>query len=71
LIVGISLNKWRFSVTSVHPKEKAVNVIKFNARALKIFSGKLAIEASYNVTTKTVRTSRLPYLIFKLLAANC
>uniref|UniRef100_A0ACD5UPK9 Uncharacterized protein n=1 Tax=Avena sativa TaxID=4498 RepID=A0ACD5UPK9_AVESA len=34
-------------------EEKAVNVVKFSARALKIFSGKLAIEASYNVTTKT------------------
>ncbi|VAH47744.1 unnamed protein product [Triticum turgidum subsp. durum] len=43
----------RFSVTSVHPKEKAVSVIKFSARALKIFSGQLAIEASYTITTKT------------------
>ncbi|KAM0901099.1 hypothetical protein ACQ4PT_020199 [Festuca glaucescens] len=34
-------------------EEKAVNVVKFSARALKIFSGQLAIEASYNVTTKT------------------
>uniref|UniRef100_A0ACD5UX13 Uncharacterized protein n=1 Tax=Avena sativa TaxID=4498 RepID=A0ACD5UX13_AVESA len=34
-------------------EEKAVNVVKFSARALKIFSGKLAIEASYTVTTKT------------------
>ncbi|KAK3142639.1 hypothetical protein QOZ80_4BG0349290 [Eleusine coracana subsp. coracana] len=34
-------------------EEKAVNVIKFSARALKILSGKLTIEASYNVTSKT------------------
>ncbi|CAN6228082.1 unnamed protein product [Urochloa humidicola] len=34
-------------------KEKAVNVIKFSARALKILSGKLTIEASYSVTSKT------------------
>ncbi|XP_062225634.1 fibrillin protein 5 homolog isoform X3 [Phragmites australis] len=34
-------------------KEKAINVIKFSARALKILSGQLTIEASYNVTTKT------------------
>ncbi|CAN6228073.1 unnamed protein product [Urochloa humidicola] len=36
-------------------EEKAVNVIKFSARALKILSGKLTIEASYSVTSKTVR----------------
>ena len=35
-------------------KEKAVNVIKFSARALKILSGKLTVEASYSVTSKTV-----------------
>ncbi|KAM3367420.1 hypothetical protein ACQJBY_016178 [Aegilops geniculata] len=34
-------------------EEKAVSVIKFSARALKIFSGQLAIEASYTITTKT------------------
>ncbi|CAO2034995.1 unnamed protein product [Urochloa humidicola] len=34
-------------------EEKAVNVIKFSARALKILSGKLTIEASYSVTSKT------------------
>jgi hypothetical protein len=38
---------------SLHPKEKAVNVIKFSARALKILSGQLTIEASYKITTKT------------------
>jgi len=36
-------------------KEKAVNVIEFSARALKIFSGKLIIEASYTVASQTVR----------------
>ncbi|KAL6885892.1 hypothetical protein ACP4OV_010153 [Aristida adscensionis] len=40
-------------VTYLHPKEKAINVIKFSARALKIFSGQLTIEASYSVTSKT------------------
>ncbi|XP_066350452.1 fibrillin protein 5 homolog isoform X2 [Miscanthus floridulus] len=34
-------------------KEKAVNVIEFSARALKIFSGKLTIEASYTVASQT------------------
>lgn len=34
-------------------EEKAVNVIKFSARALKILSGKFTIEASYSVTSKT------------------
>ncbi|KAL5213954.1 hypothetical protein ABZP36_003106 [Zizania latifolia] len=34
-------------------EEKAVNVIKFSARALKILSGQLTIEASYKITTKT------------------
>ncbi|KAG2566199.1 fibrillin protein 5 homolog isoform X1 [Panicum virgatum] len=34
-------------------EEKAVNVIKFSARALKILSGKLTVEASYSVTSKT------------------
>ncbi|OEL19047.1 putative plastid-lipid-associated protein 7, chloroplastic [Dichanthelium oligosanthes] len=34
-------------------EEKAVNVIKFSVRALKILSGQLAIEASYTVTSKT------------------
>lgn len=34
-------------------EEKAVNVIKFSARALKILSGQLAIEASYTIATKT------------------
>ncbi|CAN6234984.1 unnamed protein product [Urochloa humidicola] len=34
-------------------EEKAVNVIKFSARALKIFSGKLTIQASYSVASKT------------------
>ncbi|TVU14560.1 hypothetical protein EJB05_38035 [Eragrostis curvula] len=34
-------------------EEKAVNVIKFSARALKILSGKLTIEASYSVTSNT------------------
>ncbi|XP_062184912.1 fibrillin protein 5 homolog isoform X2 [Phragmites australis] len=34
-------------------EEKAVNVIKFSARALKILSGKLIIEASYNATSQT------------------
>ncbi|WVZ85608.1 hypothetical protein U9M48_032514 [Paspalum notatum var. saurae] len=38
---------------SLHPKEKAVNVIEFSARALKILSGKLTIEASYTVTSPT------------------
>ncbi|XP_039771933.1 fibrillin protein 5 homolog [Panicum virgatum] len=34
-------------------EEKAVNVIKFSARAFKILSGKLTVEASYSVTSKT------------------
>ncbi|KAJ1270964.1 hypothetical protein BS78_06G091900 [Paspalum vaginatum] len=34
-------------------EEKAVNVIEFSARALKILSGKLTIEASYTVTSPT------------------
>jgi hypothetical protein len=42
-------------------KEKAVNVIEFSARALKILSGKLTIEASYSVTSQTVR---LLFLVF-------
>lgn len=34
-------------------KEKAVNVVEFSARALKILTGKLTIEASYRVTSQT------------------
>uniref|UniRef100_A0A0D9W4W8 Plastid lipid-associated protein/fibrillin conserved domain-containing protein n=1 Tax=Leersia perrieri TaxID=77586 RepID=A0A0D9W4W8_9ORYZ len=34
-------------------EEKAINVIKFSARALKILSGQLTIEASYKITNKT------------------
>ncbi|XP_062225633.1 fibrillin protein 5 homolog isoform X2 [Phragmites australis] len=42
-------------------EEKAINVIKFSARALKILSGQLTIEASYNVTTKTLLVSESGY----------
>ncbi|NP_001152472.2 structural molecule [Zea mays] len=34
-------------------QEKAVNVVEFSARALKILTGKLTIEASYRVTSQT------------------
>uniref|UniRef100_J3LXU2 Plastid lipid-associated protein/fibrillin conserved domain-containing protein n=2 Tax=Oryza brachyantha TaxID=4533 RepID=J3LXU2_ORYBR len=34
-------------------EEKAINVIKFSARALKILSGQLTIEASYRITSKS------------------
>jgi hypothetical protein len=46
-------------------------VIKFSARALKILSGKLTIEASYSVTSKTVRLlSHLYYSCLLILLAE-
>ncbi|XWS41393.1 hypothetical protein CRYUN_Cryun17cG0078100 [Craigia yunnanensis] len=34
-------------------KSKAINVIKFNARGLKLLNGKLTIEASFKITSKS------------------
>ncbi|PPD86074.1 hypothetical protein GOBAR_DD16994 [Gossypium barbadense] len=36
-------------------ESKAVNVIKFNARGLKLLNGKLTIEASFKIASKSVK----------------
>lgn len=41
-----------------------MNVVEFSARALKILTGKLTIEASYRVTSQTVR----PPFFFSLVS---
>lgn len=35
---------------------KAFNVIKFNARGLNLLNGKLTIEASFKIASKSVKT---------------
>ena len=40
-------------------QERAFNVIKFSVRGFKMLNGQLTIEASYKITSKTVRTLSL------------
>ncbi|XP_039040308.1 fibrillin-5, chloroplastic-like [Hibiscus syriacus] len=42
-----------FFLTIDIQKSKAVNVIKFNARGLKLLNGKLTIEASFEIASKS------------------
>lgn len=43
----------------VNAKEKAVNVIKFNASGFSMLSGQLKIVASYKISSKSVRFLQL------------
>lgn len=46
----------------------AVNVIKFNVRGLNLFSGKLIIEASFKISSKSVKPFySFLYLFFSFL----
>lgn len=57
-------------------KEKAVNVIKFNARGFKMLNGQLTIEASYKIASKTrvditlVNSTVTPDQLMKLFQKN-
>ncbi|KAJ6837767.1 putative plastid-lipid-associated protein 7, chloroplastic [Iris pallida] len=57
-------------------KEKAVNVIKFNARGFKMLNGQLMIEASYKIASKTrvditlVNSTIIPDQLMKLFQKN-
>lgn len=47
---------------------KAVNVIKFNARGLNLLNGKLTIEATFKVASKSVKNPNFSFMLSSSLS---